>query len=419
MLATSVEGTKNMPSVERVLAACVISLLVSLVAGALPSAAQTPTPAPSGTSTPEPTPSATQPAGVTLRASRSLVTFGQHVVLSGRIEPAVEGETVDIVDEEGRTRASDVTDAQGRYSVTVRPPRNSTFTARWLVAVSAPVTVRVRPVLRVRLGKAMLFGKARAAGSVAPSHPDGRVTVRLVRNGRTVRTRRVALDRRSRFSTRFGINRPGTYRVRAAFDDADHVGVTKKSARRSTPLPSLTIGSRGAFVGRLEKRLVELGYHLQGVDRSYDRRTYDAVIAFNKVQGRTRSGSVTESTWRALADPKIPRPRAKSPRFHIEVDQTKQVLYVVVDGKIRDILHVSTGAGAATRDGVFHFFREINGTSGGGLYMPTYFDGLRAIHGWPEVPTYNASHGCVRVPMWAARWIFGVVELGDQIRIYH
>ena len=413
-----------MPSVKRVLAACAISVVVSM-AGALPGAAQTPTPepTPSETSSPEPTPtptpSETPPAGVTLRSSRSLVTFGQRVILSGRIDPALEGETVDILDEEGRTRASDVTDAQGRYSVTVRPPRNSTFTARWLLAVSPPVTVKVRPVLRVRMAKVMLFGKTRATGSIAPRHPDGRVTLRLVRNGRTVRTRRASLDRRSRFSARFEINRPGTYRVRAAFDDADHVGVTKKSARRTTPLPSLSIGSRGTFVGRLEKRLVELGYHLEGVDRSYDRRTYDAIIAFNKVQGRVRTGSVTGSTWRALADPKIPRPRAKSPRFHIEVDQTKQVLYVVVKGKVRDILHVSTGAGAATRDGVFHFFREINGTSGGGLYMPTYFDGLRAIHGWPDVPTYNASHGCVRVPMWAARWIFGVVELGDQIRIYH
>jgi lipoprotein-anchoring transpeptidase ErfK/SrfK len=60
----------------------------------------------------------------------------------------------------------------------------------------------------------------------------------------------------------------------------------------------------------------------------------------------------------------------------------------------------------------------VNGTSGGGLYYPTYFDGLRAIHGWSSVPTYNASHGCVRVPMWAAKWAFDTVELGDEIRVY-
>jgi hypothetical protein len=106
-------------------------------------------------------------------------------------------------------------------------------------------------------------------------------------------------------------------------------------------------------------------------------------------------------------------------KYHIEVDQTKQVLYRVKRGRVVSILHVSTGAGGGTHDGLFTFHRRVDGYSPNRLYYPVYFDGLRAIHGWPEVPTYPASHGCVRVPMWVAKWIAARVDIGHKILIYH
>jgi peptidoglycan hydrolase-like protein with peptidoglycan-binding domain len=173
------------------------------------------------------------------------------------------------------------------------------------------------------------------------------------------------------------------------------------------------------FVNLLERRLRELGYHITGVDDRYDHRTRDAVIAFNKVQGRPRSGSVTASTWGALASPKRPRPRRRFGNYHIEIDQTKQVIYVVRRGKVRRILHTSTGRNGYTRNGTFRVHRRIGGYSPGRLYYPSYFDGLRATHGWPEVPTYPASAGCARVPMWAARWMYERTPVGTVIHIYH
>ena len=411
-----------MPSLTKIAAACVLCVVASLVVGTGSTSAQTPSPTPTPTGTVAPTPTPTPPPQtgvITLRASRSVLTYRQSVTLSGSIDPAMEGETISIVDEDGRTRATATTDRRGRYSVKMHPSANTTLTARWLLAISRPVGIKVRPIVNVHLGRVLLFGRTPVSGRVAPRHSNDPITVKLLRNGKVVRTQRVRLNRRSQFKTTFSIKKPGRYRSRAVFDDADHIAGIDRTVTRSTALPSLSIGSDGAYVARLERRLVELGYHLEGVDSSYDRRTYDAIIAFNKVQGRSRVGSVSESTWRALAEPKIPRPRYKNPNFHIEVDQTKQVLYVVKDNRITDILHVSTGAGGATRNGTFTFHREVNGYSGGGLYYPTYFDGLRAIHGWPEVPTYNASHGCVRVPMWAAKWAFDLVELGDKIRIYY
>jgi lipoprotein-anchoring transpeptidase ErfK/SrfK len=169
----------------------------------------------------------------------------------------------------------------------------------------------------------------------------------------------------------------------------------------------------------LERRLRSLGYYLPRANRTYDQKTYDAVIAFNKVQGRLRSGNVSGSTWRALASPRRPRARSRTRRFHIEIDQTRQVVYTVRRRRVANVLHTSTGAGGSTRDGSYHVFRKVNGYSGGGLYYPSYFDGLRAIHGWREVPTYPASHGCARVPMWAAKWIYGKAKLGTRVLVYH
>ncbi len=118
----------------------------------------------------------------------------------------------------------------------------------------------------------------------------------------------------------------------------------------------------GVFVGLLERRLVELHYRLAGAkDRSFDVRTGDAVVAFHKVQGMERVFVVREATWRRLARPRIPHPRRDWNAFHFEVDQTRQVLYTVEDGEITNVLHVSTGAGGATRDGTFRVHRKLAG----------------------------------------------------------
>ncbi|HEX9123799.1 MAG TPA: L,D-transpeptidase, partial [Actinomycetota bacterium] len=80
---------------------------------------------------------------------------------------------------------------------------------------------------------------------------------------------------------------------------------------------------------------------------------------------------------------------------------------------------VSTGANGATHDGAFRVYRKLAGFSPNRLYYPSYFDGLRAVHGWTEVPAYPASHGCVRVPYWNAQWIFGLATLGTPVIVYH
>ena len=362
---------------------------------------------------------AQEPPTVTLEASAGEITFPEAVRLFGTVDPVIEAESVRILDEEGRVRAEVTPDADGSYSARLAPLRSTTFLAQYALATSEEVRVRVRSLVEARLRSAPLFGKALVVGSVRPRHRGDLVEIRLLRDGRVVATKRVRLREGMWFKAAFSVDKPGTYRARVLFNDDDHAPGWAATEIRSTSTPSLTVGSSGDAVKRLEGRLLSLGYYLPAADRSYDAKTRDAVIAFNKVQGRTRTGSVDASTWHALASPRAARARYDWDGRHIEIDQTQQVVKVVDDGRVRWVLHTSTGANGYTHDGLYRFYRQIDGYSGGRLYYPSYFDGRRAIHGWPEVPTYPASHGCARIPMWAAQWMNGLIPLGMRVAVYH
>jgi hypothetical protein len=362
--------------------------------------------------------SAQEAETITLEASRTTINIGKEVRLHGKASPVTEPQTVTIVDGDS-TVAEVTTDANGKFSVRIQPRKNLKLQALWSTAASDSVAVKVRPLVKVKLGATRLFDRARIAGSVKPALTGQRMKVVLTRAGKPIGTKQVFLRKGRWFSTRMKVAKPGRLRARAVTTSPIHLRARARSATRETNLPSLRSGSSGIHVKLLEKRLIQLGYYLPGADKNFDSRTSDAMLAFNKVQRRARVGTVDDATWKKLASPIIPKPRFKGPKFHIEIDQTRQVLFTVRKGKVENILHTSTGAGGATRDGTWTVHRVLAGTSGGGLYYPSYFDGLRAIHGWPDVPTYPASHGCARVPMWAATWIFSKAPVGARVYVYH
>jgi lipoprotein-anchoring transpeptidase ErfK/SrfK len=52
------------------------------------------------------------------------------------------------------------------------------------------------------------------------------------------------------------------------------------------------------------------------------------------------------------------------------------------------------------------------------LYYPSYlFDGV-AIHGNPAVPTRPASHGCIRIPMFAAKEFSQMAIIGMDVIVH-
>lgn len=357
---------------------------------------------------------------VKLETSASKVTFGEDVTLFGTISPAAGGETVEVRDPSDAVVGSATTGAAGGFSLTVSPERTRAYRAFWGTVASDAVVVKVRAIVTVRMSAARLFDEVTARGTVEPARPGRRVDVALTVGGRVVQDRRVEMGAAGGFETTFRVMEPGTYRARASFESPDLLRGVDLTEASATPLPSLRSGSSGLFVELLERRLVELHYRLAGAgDGEYDHRTADAVVAFHKVQRMDRVFTVGVATWRALADPLVPHARRDWRGLHLEVDQTRQVLYTVEDGAVTNILHVSTGAGGATRDGTFRVYRKLAGFSPNRLYYPSYFDGLRALHGWTEVPTYAASHGCVRIPYWNAIWTYRQATYGTRVVVYH
>jgi N-acetylmuramoyl-L-alanine amidase len=276
----------------------------------------------------------------------------------------------------------------------------------------------VQATVRVSLTDVDLFGLAKISGRVQPSRLDVRPKISLRRNGKVIKSFSVPLRNGGYFRKKIRIKAPGSYRVRAVVAGKGVVRTSDLTTLRATESPALSIGARGDAVRRLEKRLKGLGYYIPAIDQRFTVETSDALIAFNKVQRTARVGYATADTWSRLAFPKRPQPRFKS-KWHFEIDQTRQVIFVVKRSKVKWILHTSTGANGATHDGSYTVHRKLAGYSPGRLYYPSYWDGLRAFHGWPEVPTYNASHGCARVPMWAAQWMYGLAQIGDRVHVYH
>ena len=116
------------------------------------------------------------------------------------------------------------------------------------------------------------------------------------------------------------------------------------------------------------------------------------------MHGLPRTGRVDASLWRRLTSATVSRPRFGVNGNRIEVDKSRQVLFEIRDGEVARIVHVSTGATGNTPIGTWQVYRKVSGFDWV-LWYPLYFLRGFAIHGYPSVPAYPASHGCVRVPM--------------------
>ena len=113
--------------------------------------------------------------------------------------------------------------------------------------------------------------------------------------------------------------------------------------------------------------------------------------------------------------------RLKYPRAgkHVEADLSRQVLVLARNGRAERIYHTSSGkASTPTVLGSFRFYRKDAGTNGVGMVHSNYFIGGYAIHGYHSVPTYPASHGCLRVPIPSAWNIYSWIDFGDRIFVY-
>jgi peptidoglycan hydrolase-like protein with peptidoglycan-binding domain len=209
-----------------------------------------------------------------------------------------------------------------------------------------------------------------------------------------------------------------------------HLCSVEVLARPAGKSPSQALSSEERV--EAEQRLWDLGYWAGPVDGRFDSDSRHALIAFQKVERRPRTGKLTGDELNVLRAARRPLPR-HARYAHVEIDLARQVLFVIDEnGVVARILPVSTGNGeryidhgqihrARTPTGIFQVVRKINGwrlSSLGLLYYPSYIVNGIAIHGSLSVPTRPASHGCIRVPMFAAKELSFLLPLGIEVMIY-
>jgi peptidoglycan hydrolase-like protein with peptidoglycan-binding domain len=193
------------------------------------------------------------------------------------------------------------------------------------------------------------------------------------------------------------------------------------------PLPSLT----RAQIKDAERQLSDLGYWTGAVDGILDPATRSALIAFQKWEGRPVTGALTLAELEAIRTSSSPRTR-ETGYAHVEVDVDRQVMLLISDeGSVR-VLPVSTGSDkpyeddgetsiAHTPRGRFVVYDKFAGWEkppNDTMYYSNYISGGVAIHGYRVVPLQPASHGCIRVPMFAARALSEMLPVGTIVLVY-
>ena len=191
--------------------------------------------------------------------------------------------------------------------------------------------------------------------------------------------------------------------------------------------PSLT----SAQTREAERRLSDMGYWTGAVDGLFDLATRSALIAFQKWEGRPITGQLTLDELDAIRA--STSPKAREPGYaHVEVDVDRQVLLTVNDdGRVR-VLPISSGSGkpfvdegqpslAYTPRGRFIVYDKVVGWEKGtnrSMYYSNYISGGVAIHGYRTVPIQPESHGCIRIPIFAAREMSKLLPIGTIVLVY-
>ena len=198
---------------------------------------------------------------------------------------------------------------------------------------------------------------------------------------------------------------------------------------------AMSSGDEGAGVRQLQDRLMSLGYWLGTPDGEYGSLTVQAVMAFQKYERLPITGTADAATQQRLAVAQRPVP-ADGGGYHVEIDKSRQIIMFAENGRTLWTMNTSTGSEvpydeeggsgtAITPTGTFDTCYErdyLRESSLGTLWRPKYFHCGRgiAVHGATSVPSYPASHGCVRVTYAAMNFIWDqdLMPMGSRVWVY-
>jgi hypothetical protein len=295
--------------------------------------------------------------------------------------------------------------------------------------VPAPAAGRLKLVLQ-RVGGhprfAIVGQRIVVRGVVIPYVAGQSVKLSFYRDGRKVAVKRAAVlalgNGAGQFHVSFTSAAAGLLIARAAHyvTPAQLAYSARAEAVRFVNV-NLGPGARGESVRLLQSELNALHYAvpLSGI---FDEGTGQALVAYRKMTGQERVAYAGRRIFELLErGAGAFHVRYRHDGRHVEGDLTRQVLAEIEPGgRIHKLYTMSSGKPSTpTVIGRFSVYRKEPGVNSEGMVDSNYFIRGYAIHGYPEVPTYAASHGCLRVPIPDAPAIWGWVREGTPVDVYN
>jgi lipoprotein-anchoring transpeptidase ErfK/SrfK len=206
------------------------------------------------------------------------------------------------------------------------------------------------------------------------------------------------------------------------------VAVPAEAPAPTTP-PAPPVDTAPADVATVQQVLSDGHYYRGPVDGQASPAYVSALWAFNRVNGQASDHLPTATDLGAATPPVL----QGGPADRVEVDLTKQVVYLVKGGQLSAVLPASSGSGAVykkksgrseaaiTPIGTFTVQYRIVGVRKaelGVLLNPQYFYQGWAIHGVDVLAPVPDSHGCVQVTKADSEWLLSQIGPGWTVTLY-
>jgi lipoprotein-anchoring transpeptidase ErfK/SrfK len=262
-------------------------------------------------------------------------------------------------------------------------------------------------------------------GIVAPYVAGQKVKVSFYRDRRKLAARTVSVlavgNGTGQFHIAFSSAAPGLVQARAAHYATPAQGAFAARSRSVRFVPAdLRPGAQGAPVWVLQAQLSALHYAVP-LNGSFEEATARAVVAYRKETGLSRAPRTDSQLFEELGrGAGAFRVRYRGDGRHVEADLTRQVLAEIEPGgRVAHVFTMSSGKPSTpTVIGRFRVYSKTPGTNEKGMVDSNYFIAGYAIHGYAEVPTFAASHGCLRVPIPDAAGIYAWLRIGTPVDVY-
>jgi N-acetylmuramoyl-L-alanine amidase len=359
-------------------------------------------------------------SGVTCALSATTVDYGQPVTVTGAVDPVTPGQPVAIA-LDGVAVATTTTDAAGQFTASFTPTKGGSVCS--VIAdgtSSAVVALGVRPVVSVKVAQVAFWSSVTMNVKIAPETYAGPIIVQVTHRGVAKQVQVTAKGKLT--AVRVPISGVGPFSIKVSLPEGNGLLARDVSAKFTVRGHRISAGSCGDQVKLLFRSLVALHFRVPGVSASMTTAGIDAIMAFQKAYKLPRTYVFDDDDWRKLETATVIKPRYSQPALHIEVDKTRQILMVVRDGSPLGILACSTGRTNNTPEGTHSIqWKAYSAPTpyGGLLYWDMEFAPSFAMHAYPSVPPYPASHGCVRQPNWVAPWTYSMSSVGETVYVYH